>query len=55
VGVRDSRPLGSGMDSSAFCIAREKYCHNGGMAFGHHPASALGMDSSALALSRARV
>jgi hypothetical protein len=31
-GVRDSSPLGSGMDSSAFAH-REKYCHDGGMAF----------------------
>jgi hypothetical protein len=29
--VRDSRPLGAGMDSSGFFFQRE-YCHNGGMA-----------------------
>ena len=28
LGVRDSRPLGAGMDSSAF-RRRKKYCHNG--------------------------
>jgi hypothetical protein len=30
-GVRDSLPLGAGMDSSGF-LSGEKYCHNGGMA-----------------------
>jgi hypothetical protein len=48
VGVRDSRPLGSGMVSSAFFFCRrKKYCDNGGMAFAHHPALGSGMDSSA--------
>jgi hypothetical protein len=28
-------PLGAGMDSSAFCGNRVKYCHNGGMALAH--------------------
>jgi hypothetical protein len=30
--VRDSRPLGAEMDSSAFGLVCLKYCHNGGMA-----------------------
>jgi hypothetical protein len=30
-GVRGPRPLGAGMDSSAF-HGENKYCHNGGMA-----------------------
>jgi hypothetical protein len=34
-------PLVSGMDSSGFFFcSREKYCHNGGIAFAHHPAAA---------------
>jgi hypothetical protein len=29
-------PLGAAMDSSAYFCRRDKYCHNGGMAFAHY-------------------
>jgi hypothetical protein len=33
-GVRDSRPLGSGMDwSPLVSVGHKKYCHDGGIAF----------------------
>jgi hypothetical protein len=32
----DSRPLGAGMGVSAFFHGRDKYCHNGAMAFARH-------------------
>jgi hypothetical protein len=35
-GVRDPRPLGAGMGSSAFFRRCTKYCHDGGMAFASH-------------------
>jgi hypothetical protein len=51
LGVHDSRPLGSGMDTSAFLFFRsgKKYCHDGGMALAH-PHHGVGLPGSKMAM-----